>query len=207
MRKPTLLALTTLTALGATAVASTSYVASLGNTTLTSARKTESADLLSSLARSRSPVPTSLFILTTLSGGRDLVALHDIRRVDTANLSQKTGLPIDKKRHKRPHVSVSSTSLIAATPATTATPTTAGAAPAGGVWYQLRMCESGDNYAEDTGNGYYGAYQFSLQTWYGLGLSGLPSSASAAVQDQAAQALQARSGWNQWPQCAVTLGL
>lgn len=29
----------------------------------------------------------------------------------------------------------------------------------------LRMCESGGNYQINTGNGYYGAYQFSLSTW------------------------------------------
>ena len=37
----------------------------------------------------------------------------------------------------------------------------AGSGGAGGVWLQLRECESGDNYAENTGNGFYGAYQFS----------------------------------------------
>ncbi len=79
--------------------------------------------------------------------------------------------------------------------------------PSGGVWAELRWCESRDNYADDTGNGYYGAYQFSLQTWEGIGYSGLPSNAPPAVQDQAAQRLQARSGWGQWPACAAHLGL
>jgi|HubBroStandDraft_1064217.scaffolds.fasta_scaffold69226_2 hypothetical protein len=81
------------------------------------------------------------------------------------------------------------------------------APPAGGVWSELRDCESGGNYAEDTGNGYYGAYQFALSTWYGLGFSGLPSDASPATQDEAAQMLQARSGWGQWPACSYELGL
>lgn len=31
--------------------------------------------------------------------------------------------------------------------------------------YRLRLCESGGNYAINTGNGYYGAYQFSYATW------------------------------------------
>jgi hypothetical protein len=79
--------------------------------------------------------------------------------------------------------------------------------PAGGVWAELRWCESRDNYADNTGNGYYGAYQFSLQTWEGIGYQGLPSNAPPAVQDQAAQRLQARSGWGQWPACAAHLGL
>lgn len=79
--------------------------------------------------------------------------------------------------------------------------------PAGGVWYELRMCESHDDYSINTGNGYYGAYQFSLSTWYGLGYTGLPSDAPPAVQDAAAQKLQAMYGWGQWPGCSAALGL
>jgi uncharacterized protein YabE (DUF348 family) len=55
-----------------------------------------------------------------------------------------------------------------------------------GTWLTaLRDCESGGNYQDDTGNGYYGAYQFSLGTWERLGLTGLPSNAAPSVQDQA----------------------
>jgi hypothetical protein len=88
--------------------------------------------------------------------------------------------------------------------------TAAAGGSAGGVWAELRDCESGGKYAEDTGNGYYGAYQFyqfSPGTWHGLGYPGLPSNATPAVQDQAAQRLQARSGWGQWPGCSRKLGL
>src|SRR5207253_5928731 len=58
---------------------------------------------------------------------------------------------------------------------------------AGGVWAQLRQCESGGNYSTNTGNGFYGAYQFTQQTWNGVGMSGSPASASPAQQDAAAQ--------------------
>ncbi|MGO8877531.1 MAG: transglycosylase family protein [Acidimicrobiales bacterium] len=95
--------------------------------------------------------------------------------------------------------------VVVAPVVTTAAPPAA--APAGGVWYELRMCESGGNYAEDTGNGFYGAYQFSLSTWYGLGFTGLPSDASPAVQDRAAEELEAEAGWGQWPGCSEELGL
>jgi hypothetical protein len=89
-----------------------------------------------------------------------------------------------------------------------ATPVAPATRPAAGdVWAGLRRCESGGNYAEDTGNGYYGAYQFSAATWHGLGFPGLPSDASPAVQDEAAQQLQARSGWGQWPNCSRLLRL
>jgi hypothetical protein len=79
--------------------------------------------------------------------------------------------------------------------------------PLGGVWAELRRCESGDDYAIDTGNGYYGAYQFSAATWHGLGFTGLPNRAGPAFQDEAAVELQARSGWGQWPACSRRLGL
>lgn len=82
-----------------------------------------------------------------------------------------------------------------------------GTATLGGVWQALRRCESGDNYRENTGNGYYGAYQFAATTWWGIGFGGLPSSASATVQDAAAQQLRNRVGWSAWPQCAAVLGL
>ena len=81
------------------------------------------------------------------------------------------------------------------------------APPTAAAFAALRQCESGDNYQDDTGNGYYGAYQFSLGTWQGLGYSGLPSQAPPALQDQAARQLQAADGWGQWPACAAQLGL
>jgi hypothetical protein len=78
---------------------------------------------------------------------------------------------------------------------------------AGGVWLQLRECESSDNYAANTGNGYYGAYQFSEPTWTGLGYPGRPDLESHQMQDQAAMKLQAQGGWGEWPACAAALGL
>ncbi len=92
-------------------------------------------------------------------------------------------------------------------PPTRAIPPSTSSGGAGGVWLSLRQCESGNNYAENTGNGYYGAYQFSQETWTGLGYPGRPDQAPPAMQDKAAAELQARSGWGQWPACAAALGL
>ena len=72
---------------------------------------------------------------------------------------------------------------------------------------RLRVCESSDNYRANTGNGYYGAYQFDLRTWRGLGYGGYPHQASPGTQDQAARELQADRGWQPWPACARRLGL
>jgi hypothetical protein len=82
-----------------------------------------------------------------------------------------------------------------------------GGGGAGGVWLQLRECESGNNYQENSGNGYYGAYQFSLQTWTGLGYPGRPDLEPPAMQDAVAVRLQQEAGWGQWPACSAALGL
>jgi hypothetical protein len=74
------------------------------------------------------------------------------------------------------------------------------------VWTKLRNCEAGGNYTRNSGNGYYGAYQFSAGTWRSLGYPGLPHQASAETQDQAAKKLQARGGWGQWPACSRRIG-
>lgn len=89
--------------------------------------------------------------------------------------------------------------------ASSAAPTVAAA---GDVWSKLAQCESGGNPSIVSKNGlYHGLYQFSVGTWQSLGGSGLPSQASAAEQTRLAQALQARSGWGQWPHCSSKLGL
>lgn len=80
--------------------------------------------------------------------------------------------------------------------------------PAGGVWEALRNCESGGDYGINSGNGFYGAYQFSLGTWRAMGTGyDYPHEAPYWVQDAAAQNLQARAGWGQWPACSRQLGL
>ncbi len=74
------------------------------------------------------------------------------------------------------------------------------------IWQRLRNCEAGGRYDRNSGNGYYGAYQFSAGTWRSLGYKGLPHHAPPEVQDEAARKLQARSGWGQWPACSRRIG-
>ncbi|MBA3268606.1 MAG: transglycosylase family protein [Acidimicrobiia bacterium] len=71
----------------------------------------------------------------------------------------------------------------------------------------LRSCESGGDYTADSGNGYYGAYQFAADTWQSLGYDGYPNEAAPAVQDEAVARLYARSGWTPWPGCSEALDL
>ncbi|GAA5145649.1 hypothetical protein GCM10023340_15340 [Nocardioides marinquilinus] len=76
------------------------------------------------------------------------------------------------------------------------------------VWDQLAQCESGGNWAINTGNGYYGGLQFSLGTWQAYGGSGLPSNNSREAQIAVAERLRAATGgYGSWPGCAAKLGL
>ncbi len=79
-------------------------------------------------------------------------------------------------------------------------------AEAATTWAGLRQCESGGDYTTNTGNNYFGAYQFSASTWRSLGYGGLPHEAAPAVQDQAALRLAQRSGFGQWPVCGRGMG-
>lgn len=76
------------------------------------------------------------------------------------------------------------------------------------VWDRLAQCESGGNWAINTGNGYYGGLQFSLGTWQAYGGTGLPSNASRETQIAIATKLRdASGGYGAWPGCARALGL
>jgi len=89
---------------------------------------------------------------------------------------------------------------------TTRAPAASGGAVGGDVWARLAQCESGNTNA-NTGNGYYGYFQFSASTWRSVGGTGLPSDHGYGEQLHRAQILQQRSGWGQWPACSRKLGL
>ncbi|HET9098626.1 MAG TPA: transglycosylase family protein [Candidatus Saccharimonadales bacterium] len=76
-----------------------------------------------------------------------------------------------------------------------------------GVWDAIAACESGGNWAIDTGNGFYGGLQFTLSSWRAVGGTGLPSQASPAEQIARAQALEAIQGWGAWPVCSAKAGV
>ena len=70
---------------------------------------------------------------------------------------------------------------------------------------RLRSCEG--SYTSNTGNGYYGAYQFDKRTWGNYGGYKLASDAPAAVQDEKAWQTYKARGWQPWPTCKVKMGL
>ncbi len=70
---------------------------------------------------------------------------------------------------------------------------------------KLRSCEG--SYSSNTGNGYYGAYQFDVGTWGGYGGYTYASDAPPSVQDEKAWLTYQSRGWQPWPSCSKSLGL
>lgn len=65
----------------------------------------------------------------------------------------------------------------------------------------VRACESGGNYRINTGNGYYGAYQFDRGTWLSNGGGRYASTANKApkfAQDHIAYKTWKARGWSPW---------
>ena len=78
------------------------------------------------------------------------------------------------------------------------------------VWDDLARCESGGNWAINSGNGYYGGLQFSLGTWQQYGgteFAAYPHQATRDEQIIVAERLRAVRGYAPWPACRAKLGL
>lgn len=71
--------------------------------------------------------------------------------------------------------------------------------PANGLAARVCARESGCNYSTNTGNGYYGAYQYDVGTWGGYGGYARADLAPKEVQDAKFAETYARRGCSPWP--------
>jgi len=79
-------------------------------------------------------------------------------------------------------------------------------ADSGVNWDAVAKCESGGNWAINTGNGYYGGLQFSPATWKSNGGSGMPHQASRDEQIRIAENVLRTQGIGAWPTCGAKAG-
>ena len=88
---------------------------------------------------------------------------------------------------------------VGAKPGTEVPPVTNGAR-----WDMIAACESGNNWAINTGNGYFGGVQFDQNTWErhgGLRYAQRADLATREEQIAIAEVTRAHQGWGAWPVC------
>ena len=68
-------------------------------------------------------------------------------------------------------------------------------------WDAIAQCESGGNWAINTGNGYFGGLQFTPGTWHANGGSGSAARASREEQIRVAENVLHSQGIGAWPVC------
>ena len=73
-------------------------------------------------------------------------------------------------------------------------------------WDALAECESGGDWAINTGNGFGGGLQFTDSTWRAFGGSDQPEDASREEQIRVAERVKAGQGMNAWPTCSRRTG-
>ena len=115
-------------------------------------------------------------------------------------------------RHRKPTTSAVSVAKIAFTGAVIGGSGLALAGQAGaatdGEWDRVASCESGGNWAINTGNGYQGGLQFSSSTWSGHGGGEYAPAAHLATKEEqiaVAERVLASQGKGAWPSCGGPL--
>ncbi|MCH9762079.1 MAG: transglycosylase family protein [Actinomycetia bacterium] len=117
-------------------------------------------------------------------------------------------------RHRKPKTTSSAVNVakVAVTGAVIGGGTLALSAHAGaatdGEWDQVAGCESGGNWAINTGNGYHGGLQFSPSTWSGHGGGEFAPKAHLATREEqiaVAERVLATQGKGAWPSCGGVL--
>lgn len=115
---------------------------------------------------------------------REQARLAEIKRLEAIEAQKQVNIPTQPK--STPQVAVNSSE---------------------DAFIRLSYCEAGGDPTKNTGNGYYGMFQFDIGTWANYGGYARADLAPADVQIAKARETQARRGWSPWPACARKLGL
>jgi peptidoglycan hydrolase-like protein with peptidoglycan-binding domain len=184
------------------------------------ARRFDAARRLRRLRGRRSLAAVALASLSLAAGGAMAAGGTGSRAVQSAGssvsaLQQALGIPADgiygpqtrravrqfQAAHGLMVDGIAGPQTLGALGLSTSDATDSSGSSASAVLERIAQCESGGDPTTDTGNGYYGKYQFSLATWRRMGGSGNPAQASEAEQDRIAARLYAQEGAAPWPVC------
>jgi LysM repeat protein len=175
-----------ITAAGAGAAFATDYTVKSGDT-LSEIAQANGADWHQLAKINNLKDPNLILIGQTLSlDGVKKAAVHEPRRVTAHKVETRKVRKAERK--VRTHRSSDR-------------PARSAKANLSGGWAQVANCESGGNPRAVNSAGYYGLFQFDLQTWRSVGGSGNPARASAGEQLARAKKLYAQRGASPWPVC------
>lgn len=166
-------------------------------------------DSLSSLAAAQNTTSERLYAANSSLSDPDLIYPGQQLQVPTPD-QQLPDRPLPAPASAPSPAAVSQPAAEA--PATEESSSPAPAAPAAGagVWDAIAACESGGNWAINTGNGFFGGLQFTQSTWQAYGGLNYAARADLASRDQqiaVAEQVQAGQGWGAWPVCSAKAGL
>ena len=112
-------------------------------------------------------------------------------------------------KHRKQSRVLKGVAKVALAGAVISVPLTMAATPANASsvnWDAIAHCESGGNWATNTGNGFYGGLQFTMGTWHANGGVGSPQNASREEQIAVAERVLATQGIHAWPVCGEHAG-
>lgn len=161
-------------------------------------------DNLTKLAEANDTTTLRLFYDNTDITDPDLIHPDQVLKVPSAD---ETLAPREVPVNQQIATPSGSESTRAAAPQVSSAATESVTSVGDGVWDSIAACESGGNWAINTGNGFYGGVQFTLSSWQAVGGTGYPNQASKAEQIIRAKILQSRQGWGAWPACTAKLGI
>jgi LysM repeat protein len=115
-------------------------------------------------------------------------------------------------KHRKQSRVVRGIAKVAVASAVVGVPMAIAAAPANAStvnWDAIAQCESSGNWADSTGNGFYGGLQFTESTWQAYGGGQYSATANGASRDQQisiAEKVLAGQGIHAWPVCGARGG-
>ncbi|MFF7991948.1 transglycosylase family protein [Kitasatospora xanthocidica] len=113
-------------------------------------------------------------------------------------------------KRNRVRMAVVAGAAVAALPVAGLVTASSASAASVSTWDAVAQCESGGNWAINTGNGFYGGLQFTSSTWAAFGGTAYASQANLATKAQqiaVAEKVLASQGPGAWPVCSVKAGL
>lgn len=161
-------------------------------------------DMLVKIAEDHQTTYSRLFDANPQIADPNVINPGDVIRIPAAD-EQLASRPMPQAA-PAPQPAAAPASKPIARPTAAPAPSVAG----GSTWDRLAQCESGGNWAINTGNGYYGGLQFNQGTWASNGGTAYAPSAHLATREQQisiAERVAAGRGFAPWPACAAKLGL